>query len=188
MKKFYTIFIIAVISLCAKSVLADDIGLNDNAASVENAWYGQKPVTDEDFEKTITKLKEKKKGGKKKPFKGQTLNHAEEDGGQALTEMTDKTLLLGLPVDLITNDGQEIPVGHYNIVGKKVKGKVYMEFRQSSSLVATVEANESDSDFGESTINFIKLIPYSESKIKLIYGSIEFNAVTYINIKNNLSD
>jgi len=188
MKKFFIILSLFIISLSSKSALADDIGLDDYSSGIENAWYGQKPVTDESFEKTVTKLEEKKKGNKKKNFKGTSLNHVEKDNGNYMNELSDKTLLLGLPVELVTTDGQEIPVGHYNIVGKKVKNKVYLDFRQSNSIIATVEASESDSDFGESSISFVKLIPYDETKVKLIYGSIEFNASTFIKIKNELED
>jgi len=187
MKKFYIILSLFLVSHMTYPAIADDLGMDDYTSGVENAWYGQKPVTDEEFEKAVTKLQDKKKGPKKKVFKGNSLNKTNENGNY-MNELSERTLLLGLPVELITADGQEIPVGHYNVVGKKVKDKVYMEFRQSSSVIATVEAKETDNDFGETSINFIKLLPYDETKVKIIYGSIDFNAAAFINIKNTLSD
>lgn len=186
MKKYYIILTLLIITYSANQVFADDLGMGDSTPLVENAWYGQKQITDEEFEKTITKLKEKKKGAPKK-FKGQSLNK-EQGNENYLDEISDKTLLLTLPVELITPDGQEISTGHYRVSCRKEKNKIYMDFRQSHSLIATVEAVETDSDFGETTINFVKLRPYSETKVKVIYGSIDFNAATLIDIKNGLSD
>lgn len=186
MKKFYVILILFIILSASKQALADDLGMNEASSSVENAWYGQKQITDEDFEKTLTKLEEKKKKSKQKKLKGKSLTQ-EDYTPNHLNELTDKNLLLSLPVDLLTINGEAIPVGHYNIVGKKVKEKVYLEFRQSHSVVATVEALETEQDFGESAINFVKLLPYNETKVKIIYGSLEFNAATFINIKNGLN-
>lgn len=189
MKKFYIIFALLIFTYVANQAFADDLGMNDSVPTVENAWYGQKPVTDEEFEKTITKLHEKKNKKKNKSkMKGQSLNKVEEVPGNYMNEISDKNLLLTLPLELTTPDGQDIPIGHYNVVGRKDRNKVYLDFRQSHSLIATVEARESESDFGESTINFVKLLPYDETKVKLIYGSLDFNAATFLNIKNNLSD
>ena len=186
MKKLYVVLTLLIMSCVANQAIADDLGMGDATPTVENAWYGQKQITDEDFEKTITKLKEKKKGAQKK-FKGQSLNK-EQANENYLNELSDKTLLLTLPVELMTPEGQEIPTGHYRVVCRKEKNKIYMDFRQSHSLIATVEALETDNDFGETAINFVKLRPYSETKIKVIYGSIDFNAATLIDIKDGLSD
>ena len=186
MKKFCIIFSILLLSAATNQAIADDLGMGDTTPSVENAWYGQKQITDEDFEKTIKKFEDKKKGAKKK-FKGQSLNK-EQPNENYLNELNDKTLLLTLPVELTTKDGQEIPTGHYRVICRKEKNKIYMDFKQSNSLIATVEAVETENDFGEATINFVKLRPYDETKVKIIYGSIDFNAATFINIKNSLTD
>ena len=187
MKKFYIILSLFFISLLTNPAVADDLGMENYTSGFENAWYGQKPVTNEEFEKAVTKLEDKKKGPKNKAFKGNNLNNGVENSNY-LNELSEKTILLGLPVELITSDGEEIPVGHYNVVGKKIKNKIYIEFRQSHSVIATVEASETDSDFGETSINFVKLLPCDETKVKIIYGSVEFNAATFINVKNILSD
>ena len=105
-----------------------------------------------------------------------------------MDETAEKNLLLGIPLVLTDNNGEEIPIGHYKIVGKKIKDKVYLDFYQSYTLVAHVPATETNDDFNEPTINFVKLIPYNEQKIKVIYGSMDFNAYTFIKIKDGISD
>jgi len=155
---------------------------------VENAFMGQKQITDEEFQKVYNEVKAKqdKKKKKNKPFKGKGFN--EEDNGGYLSETATKNVVLGVPLSLTNGDGAEIPIGHYKIVGEKKNAKVFLDFYQSSILVARVPAIETKHDFDEKELNFVKIVPYNEQRVKIIYGSMDFNAYTFIKIKNNISD
>lgn len=167
---------------------ADDLGLGDYTRDVENAWYGQKPVTDEDFEKTVKQLEDKKNRKKIKKMKKQGDALYKDDPQQdSIKSMINEDVLLLLPVNVISSNQTEIPVGHYQIKGKKIKGKIYLEFRQSNALIGTVEAKETNDDFEQSAINFAKVLPYNENAVKLIFGSIDFNAYTLLPVKNGIS-
>lgn len=191
MKKIFIaliiLFIIQVI------VFADDNsggygGIEDamqKTNSVEDAFNGQKPVTDEEFQKTLNRVKSKQKKGKNK-IKGKGFN--EESSGTHIDEAAEKNSVLSVPLNLINGDGIEIPIGHYKIVGTKKDKEVYLDFYQSSNLVARVPAIETESDFNEMNINFVKLMPYDSKRIKIIYGSIDFNAYTFIRIEKEISD
>ena len=154
----------------------------------DNPFAGQKQISDEDFQKTLKSVKDKQNKKKKavKPFKGQNFNG--ENNGGYLDETAEKTIILGVPLNLINGDGTEIPTGHYKIVGEKDKDKVFLNFYQSYTLIAKVPAIETNNDFNEPTINFVKLLPYNEKRIKIIYGSLDFNAYTFINIRKEISD
>lgn len=159
--------------------------------SVENAFTGQKPVTDEEFNKVYNQVKaardkKKKKSKKDKPPKGKSFN--EENNGGYIGETAEKNILLTIPTTLINGDGTEIPAGHYKIVGEQKKEKTYLDFYQSSTLIARVPAIITDSDFDQPSINFIQLLPYNEERVKIIFGSMDFNAYTFIKIKNPISD
>lgn len=188
--------LIALMIICLMRVLpvmAEDGsegfgGIGDSmkdTAGVENAFNGQKPITDEEFQKTLDKIKAKQNKGKKL-FKGKNVN--EENSGTYLDETTAKVTVLSVPFDLVNGDGAEIPVGHYKIVGKKEKNDIYLEFYQSSQLVAKVPAIETNKDFNQNDINYVKLLPYNSQRVEVIYGSIDFNAYTFIRIKNEISD
>ena len=41
-------------------------------------------------------------------------------------------------------------------------------------------AEETDDDYGQETIDFAKVLPYNQDFIKVIFGSIDFNAYAYI--------
>lgn len=196
MKKIliFTVFLFVLLAL-PKFVLpafadsTDDFGdgagsFGDYGKSIDDSLYKQKPVTDENFEKTMQKLESKKKGKKKKQFKGTSMQEA--DHSKYLDEVAENYLLLLLPLDLVLTDGTEIPVGHYKITARKEKDKVFIDFYQAYSLVASTPAILTDSDFGQTGINFVKIFPYDESHVKLIYGSVDLNAYAFINIKNPL--
>lgn len=152
--------------------------------SIEDAFAGQKKVSDEDFQKALNEVKARQAKGKKKQkaLKGKSFN--DETSGGYIKETKENVLILRLPIELSNSDGVEIPIGLYKIVGKKSDKNVYLDFYQSATLVARVPATETKSDFNESDINFVKLIPYDNNTVKVIYGSMDFNAYTFIRIKN----
>lgn len=164
-----------------------DGGIGDayqNTGTFENAFVGQKKVTNEDFQKALDEVKSKQSKGKKKSqFQGKNFNA--DDSGDYIKDTADNVLILSLPVELTNNDGNEIPVGLYKVVGEKVNDKVYLNFYQSYDLIAKVPAVETNSDFKQPDINFVKLIPYDNKRVEVIYGSMDFNAYSFIRIKDN---
>lgn len=186
MKKICVILFV-FIAVGVKPVFAE-AELEDYTQGVENAWYGQKPITDEDFEKTVKQLENKKNKKKinKTKKQGQGL-YKDEETFNPMNEVLSEDLLLLIPLNLVTTDAVDIPVGHYRVVGNKVKGKIYIEFKQAYSTIAKIEATETNNDFEQSTVNFVQLLPYDEKYVKLIYGSTDFNAYTFIPIKDGIS-
>lgn len=194
MKKIFVLFLMLILVSTALPVLADDdvssggfdADMTKNYNSIENAFNGQKKITDEEFQKTLDTVK-KKQGRKKKenrPFKGKNFN--EENNGGYLNETADKNLLLSIPTTLTNGDGTEIPIGLYKIVGTKVGKDVYLDFYQSATRVARVPAIETNYDFDKMAINFVEWSAYDEKRIKIIYGSMDFNAYTFIRIKKDI--
>lgn len=191
MRKILTIFIISFV-IFAIPVFADDGGtggIEDTMQytnSFDNGFGGQKQITDEEFQKVLDQVKAKQNKRQNKKIKGKYFN--DESSGGHINETSDKNILLSLPVALINNDGNEIPVGHYKIIGEKVKDKIYLDFYQSATLIAKVPAVETQSDFNELGINFVKVLPYNEKRVKIIFGSMEFNAYTFVQLEQPISD
>ena len=80
--------------------------------------------------------------------------------------------------------GGVLPVGHYQIQGEKDENGVpFLNLYQAQYVMAKIPATETYEDFDEETINFAKWIPEGDDKIKIIYGSMEFNAYAYVDIK-----
>ena len=152
---------------------------------LEGGFEGQQKVTDEDYQKALEEMKAKQNKGKNKKKKKEGEEFNNYDGGLHLKETSEKNLILRVPIVLINRDGKLIPMGHYKIVGEKDNGKVFLDFYQSDKIIARVPAIETQSDFDEADVNFVKLIDCNEEKIKIIYGSLDFNAYTFVKIKSS---
>lgn len=192
MKKIFIYLALILLAASILPVFAEDNstgGIEDTlkySNFLETGFEGQKKITDEEFQKTLEQLKAKKNKKKNKQIKGTGFN--EENNKDYIDETMSKNVLLRLPLELINGDGTEIPIGHYKIVGEKTREGVYLDFYQSSELIARVPAIETTNDFSENGINFVKLLPYNEERVRIIYGSLDFNAYTFIRIKNKISD
>lgn len=49
-------------------------------------------------------------------------------------------------------------------------------------MLASLEAVETNEDFGEEEINFVRLIDNGDEQAKIIYGSVDFNAFVVVRI------
>lgn len=154
-------------------------------------FYGQdkKGVSDEDFDKAIEQVKDKKNRGffgqkkrNKNIPKGEEFSQSNES--EIIDAQVDKDTLpvVSLPVELEVGDGV-LPVGHYQIQGERKDGGVFLKLYQAHNLFAEFPAIETQDDFGEDEILFARWFPEGESKIKIIYGSLDFNAYAIVNIK-----
>ncbi|MCM1339181.1 MAG: hypothetical protein NC191_05880 [Muribaculaceae bacterium] len=192
MKKFL------VVILCCFFVLpaaADDIDLPATGDLWDNwdvgqPFYGQeKSVTDEDFDKAIESVKSKKdkwtnRLKKKQIPKGEEVHQSNETdaiNSQDVSTRDEGHPVLSLPVNLRIGDSV-LPVGHYQVKAEKDGDEVFLKLYQSQYLMAQVPAIETNDDFGEDTISFVKWIAEGDDKIKLIFGSMDLNAYTFVEI------
>jgi hypothetical protein len=176
MKRIFAI--LGLILLVGNVVLADDGDLWDNFGDTNQ--YGQKAVSDEDFEKALQSKQKKKKPDKNIP-KGASFSQSNET--QALKNSTADPQVLLVPVTLKVDNKYIIPIGHYEVEGVKEDGEIYLKFYQAHDLIAKVPAEETDDDFGEDTINFVKLSPHGDYHVEVDFGGVNFNAYSIIDIE-----
>ena len=165
----------------------------DDFTNVDRMWDGQKSITNQEFDQVVEKLEEKgklqeekkQKKKRKKLFGGGSTLHTElnPDNNVMEIESIDKEedLVLNSPVQLIIGKNL-LEKGFYKVVGERSSDdkKLYVNFYQSQFLKAKVQVVETEDDYGEENINFVKILPYNDSFVKLIFGSIDFNAYAYI--------
>lgn len=180
MKKFLLI-LIAIVFGTNLSFASDDLWDNFGDQNV----YGQKPVSDKEFNTILEKLKGKKKEKvKDKDLKnGESFQQSNET--QFINKVPEELPILLVPLNLALTDDAVLPVGHYQIIGRKENGKIYLKFYQSKDLLASVEAIETNDDFDEPTINFVKLKEYNPQQVIIIFGSVDFNAYAIVNIAHH---
>lgn len=174
MKKFFTILSIIFIG---SSVLADgDLWDNFGDTNV----YGQKAVTEQEFDKALESKQKKKKRDKNIP-KGESFSQSNET--DSIKNTTNEPQILLIPIPLKIKEDYIIPVGHYQVEGEKKDGEVFLKLYQAHDLIAKLPAEETNDDFGEETINFVKLLPHGDYHVEIIYGGIDFNAYSIIDIE-----
>jgi len=159
---------------------------------LDRAWDGQKTITNKEFEEVMDALQEKSKAKdakkKKKQFKkiiggGESL-HSDMAHDKEVKDFEslkkDEGLLLNIPVDILL-DEKILERGYYKAIAMRDDNKkIKIQFYQAQFLKGEVEGIETQDDFGEEKIDFIKLLPFNESFMKLIFGSLDFNAYAYV--------
>ena len=177
MKKFLTIIFIILLTTTNYALAEGDLWDNFGDTNV----YGQKPVSDEEFEKALESKKGKQKRDKNIP-KGQNIQQSNET--EMLNKMSEDLPTLLVPLNLIVDENQNIPIGYYQVIGKKENSKPHLKFYQAHYLIADVPATETNDDFNQKTISFTKLIQISPKQVKILFGSLDFNAYAVLEIDN----
>lgn len=185
--------ILLILSFCASVNICCAEGWDDYAG-LDRAWDGQKSITNKEFEQVMDALeaKTKKKEARKKKRKarkisgGGTSLHDELNPDKVIPELESvkpiaEDLLINLPINLII-DGKPLEKGYYNVMSERNKedNKIYLSFYQGHFLKAKIQATETEEDYGEEEVNFVKIKSYNDSFVKLIFGSIDFNAYAYV--------
>lgn len=186
------IVLFLIISMFALPICAEEVDWSkyDN---IDNAWDGQKVISNKQFEETMNALeaKKNKKMNRQKEkairkVKGSSLHdnmdaHKDNIESQTPLEEAEECQVINIPVNFVSN-GKIIDCGFYKVVGEKKDDGVYLELYQAHNLIARIKARETQDDFDQEFIQFVKLIPDTDTRMKLIFGSVAFNAYTYINI------
>lgn len=175
MRKILTI-IFATIFLAGNAVFAE--GEIWDYFGDQNV-YGQKPVSDKEFEQALESKKKKKKRDKNIP-KGEEFHQSNET--QFIKETEEEMPVLCVPVNIKLSENEILPVGHYQVDGKKKNGKPYLKFYQAHYLMAEIPAVETSDDFNQETVHFVNILDNNEKQVKIIFGSLDFNAYSIVDI------
>ena len=153
----------------------------------DNNTYGQKAVTDKEFEEALDSKTAKPKKQKDRLLRnGESFQQSNET--EFLSSIPKELPILLIPVDLVLEEDKVLPIGHYQIMGERKGGKVYMKFYQAHELLAQLEVTETNDDFGEEEINFVRMLENDDKSVKIIFGSIDFNAYTTLSILQKKSE
>ncbi len=188
MKRVF-IIVVAFMILLPINVFAEDEW--SNYYNIDSAWDGQKTITNKQFEETMDALqaRKKKKEAKQREkairkVKGSSLTpETDAHNDNMVNEEPDETLdefqLLNIPVDFIA-DGKRIECGYYQVIGEKKPDGVYLLLYQAHDLKARIKARETNDDFNEETVKFVRVLPCNDHQMKIIFGSVDFNAYAFI--------
>lgn len=177
MKKFLSLFwVICFLGACSANAEGD---LWDNFG--DSNVYGQRAVSEDEFNQALESKQKKKKKDKNVP-KGESFSQSNET--EILNNTSKEPQLLLIPLSLKIKEGYVIPIGHYEVEAEKDNdGEVYLKLYQAHDLIAKIPAEETDDDFGEQVINFVKLKPHGDYHVEIMYGGLDFNAYAIIDIE-----
>lgn len=176
MKKILLLFVFILIFTSLQSAQAEDGDMWDYFG--DQNVYGQKPVSDKEFEETVQRLEEKK--NKTKKMKGESFHQGNET--EFLTKVPTELPILSIPVVLKLTDNVQLPIGHYQVQGAKKDGKVSLKLYQAHYLIAELPAKETNDDFGHDTVNFVNLDTLNDNQVIIEYGSVDFNAYAIMDL------
>lgn len=192
----FVLFLFNALLICGNSVVsknflpvayAEDEDLWGNFNTDLSTPQQQRFVSDEEFEAAIKK-KNKKMDKWKKILLNNGSPRGEEFSKSNETEEINNNQgneaslpVLALPVEIKTNDGY-IPVGHYQVKGENNNGKIILNLYQAHNLVAQIPATETNDDYEQEEILFANWISEDDNHIKLIYGSLDYNAYATVEI------
>ena len=168
----------------------------EDFSGIDRAWDGQKSITNQEFEDAINSLEAKKKQKEEKQKKkrikkisgGGTSLHPDlaptnEIPLQEQLTKNEAGMLLNIPVNIILGENV-LEKGFYNVFGEKDKeNNIYLSFYQSQYFKGKVRAFETNDDYDSEHINFVELLPHDKNYVKIIFGSLDFNAYAYIQYK-----
>ena len=147
----------------------------------------QRFVSDEEFEAAIKKKNKKLDKWKKILLnngspRGEQFSQSDETEAINNNQGADASLpVLALPVEIKIGEGY-IPVGHYQVEGKNENGRIVLSLYQAHNLVAKIPATETNEDYEQEEILFANWISEGDNRIKIIYGSLDFNAFALVDI------
>lgn len=181
--------LIILLIFCIQPVFAESW---DDFNGLDRMWDGQKSITNKEFEQVMDALDEKKHQKEKKQRKklikkiggGGTSLHTELNPDKEINEIQplkpkEEGLLINIPVNIYL-DENPIEKGYYKVIAEKKDGKIFINFYQSQFFKGKIQAEETTDDFDEETLDFARIIPYNHSYLKLIFGSIDFNAYAFV--------
>lgn len=184
------LIIILTVLITVSPVFADEFdgGLWDNFGDIN--FYNsdkQTAVSDEQFDETIEKVKSKKRKplfSPKEPKKMKGESYQQSNETELIKGINKETPVLRVPYELKTVDGDTLPIGHYQTEFEKDdKGYVTMKLYQAHYMVAQYPAQETEEDLYDEHINYLTLEDFDENKVKINYGSMDFNAFAIVERK-----
>lgn len=175
MRKFFIIFF-GILLFTTNFAYADG-DLWDNFGDQNS--YGQKPVSDEEFDKAIKSKKRKQKRDKNVP-KGEEFRQSNET--DFVNNIKENLPIVCISAPLKIGETGILPVGHYQAKGELQNGQPRIKLYQAHYLMADFPAVETDDDFDEQEINFVRMLDHNDRQYKIIFGSVDFNAYAVVDI------
>ena len=150
----------------------------------DRSWKtNHEAVTDEEFEKVMSRF-EKKKKPKRYEFEANETRDSLNDMS-ILNEIANHTPVILFPTNLRSYEGEFIPAGYYKLNYVEKDKKHYLYVTQGRNLFAKLEMKPTKENFDAEEIQFAEIRPNNDNEtMKLIYGNLDLNLIKNLYIVN----
>lgn len=198
MKKILLI-VITFVLLCpivSADELDDAMDMWSADKSNDTTFTGQKMITDEQFDKTVDKIKQKERDNKRKKWwqrKAPEINplcpvpetqnmfqSTELDNVKTTINLTPTIMI---PTTVETSVGEIIEPGFYIMSYSKEGGTNYLNLSQTPRITYKIPAQNAQEEDNSNDLNYGKAINLDNGYIKLIYGNVDVNIEAYLHVK-----
>lgn len=166
---------------------------SENQDVFNKGFEDQEAVTDTKLKKIIDQLKERSLTRKQRKIRNEVKPLSpvlDEDHLKNFAESQDpdnelsQTLTVMIPMEAYDILGNKIAPGYYKLSCRKLANDLYvLDLSQGTQRVLTVEAKQTQQDLEQDTIQFCNAEIIENSRIRLMYGSIDLNLVGYLYFK-----
>ena len=193
MKKFFLILIL--LSSFAFAGDFDDIDFN----FIDTAFDGIKPVTNEQFDKTINQLTpqpvEDTFGGRLKTFlfgrkygveappKGQDKEIDMGGEQKAISDLKNGIYYIKLLVSIVGYNGKVIPLGNYKIKEQEIDNQKHIVFYQGQNEYGSLKLREyEDINKKGNDITYSRVDIVNEDMVRIVYSTIHDTKCAYARV------
>ncbi len=192
MKRILTLFIICLMtfSFAYAKDSEKDSAWSEGSSIFNSGFEDQEPVSDSKLKKTIETLKERSLSKKQRKLQKEVqplspssdFEHLKEfANSQSPDDQLSQTLTVMIPTEAYSYDGEKIHPGYYKLSCRKVAEDEYvLELSQGTKTILTVKAEQTMQDLEQESISFCNAEIISGNRIRLMYGSIDLNLVSYL--------
>ena len=186
----YLVFIFLFFIFCVDVFAESSSTFGDNAEVFNNGFEEQKQVSNSEFEKTIKEMKERSLTQKQKKARKEIQPNSPYFDSEHLKNFANsqdpdnglsQTLTVMIPLRAYSEYGKYIEPGYYKLSCRKVGDNSYvLDLSQGAKRIISIEANQTEQDLEQDTIQFCNAQVISNGRIRLMYGTIELNLVGYL--------
>lgn len=165
----------------------------ENIDVFNTGFENQEAVSDTKAKKVIEQLKERSLNKKQKKIRDEVNPLSPSSDMEHLKNFTQaqdpdnelsQTLTVMIPVSAYNEEGKTIAPGYYKLACHKVaKDEYVLELSQGTRKIMIVPAKQTTQDLEQDTIAFCNAEIIDNSRIRLMYGSIDLNLVGYLYFK-----
>ncbi|MBQ9245345.1 hypothetical protein IJ182_03660 [bacterium] len=172
---------------------AVDNNWGEDSGVFTQGFEDQKAVSDSKLKHAIDYLKERNLSQKQRKMRREVQPLSPAYDSEYLKNFTDEktaedefnnSLTVMIPMQAYSEDGTVIAPGFYKLSCRKIsENKYVMDLSQGTQLVLTVEATPTNQDLGQESISFCNAEIIDNGRIRLMYGNLDLNLVSYIYFK-----